>query len=83
MKETYTCTKIKYNSAMAATMCYENDLIFFFDYFDMVKVGDTVTIEKDEKENNKNVWVNGQLKDLNKAAKECEFRPSKNRFFGI
>lgn len=68
-KETYTCTKTQYNDAMGATMCYSGELIFLFDYFNMVSVGDTVIIEKDGNHNKKNVWVNGELKDLNRAAK--------------
>jgi len=59
-KQTYTCTKTQYNNAMGATMCYENDLIFFFDYSNMVVVGDVVTIERDQNHNTKHVWVNGE-----------------------
>ncbi len=62
MLKKHKCIKLANNSRMGCTECWAKDnLIFYFDYNNKVKVGDTVEIEKDGKGFNKKVYVNGIL----------------------
>jgi hypothetical protein len=63
IKEMYPCVGLKWNNNMKCTECYApGNLIFYFDRHGIVHIGDTVCLEKDEKNNIVNLYINGSLR---------------------
>ena len=57
----YECVKIRSNNYMGNEIFSSKNTIIHFDKHNRIKVGDKITIEKDENYLYRRIWVNGVL----------------------
>lgn len=57
--EKYTCTDLQVNSNMGGVECHYSSGVFFLDKKNIVKIGDEVVFERDEKGFYSKIWING------------------------